>query len=116
MFAGFAAALSGIQAGGRMLGVNAHNIANAQTENFKRTHVTLEESSAGGVSVSLSQDNRPGPQLSSGEESFASREGSNVELERERIQSIEASNMIQSNLASLRVQDRVLGALLDIRE
>ena len=44
MFLGFSSALSGVQAGGRLLGASAHNIANALTENFKRTQATFEES------------------------------------------------------------------------
>ena len=55
MFLGFASALSGVQAGSRILGASAHNIANSQTEDFKRTRTTLEESSSGGVVVSLSK-------------------------------------------------------------
>ena len=114
MFPGFATALSGIQAGGRILGVGAHNIANAQTENFKRTQATLEESSAGGVIVSLTKDHRPGPQFTTGEDPFTLREGSNVELEEELIHTLEASHLIQANLASIRTQNKVLGSLLDI--
>jgi len=49
MIAGMASALSGIQAGERMLSIGAHNIANAQTESFKRTRALLEESSAGSI-------------------------------------------------------------------
>ena len=116
MFSGFAAALSGIQAGGRILGVGAHNIANAQTENFKRTQATLEESSAGGVIVNLTQDHRSGPQLPTGDDPFTFREGANGELEEELIQSLEATNLIEANLASIRTQDTVLGSLLDIVE
>jgi len=114
MFTGFSLALSGIQAGGRILGASAHNIANAQTENFKRTQTTLEESSAGGVIVSLSQDNRPGPQLPTGDDPFAFRQGSNVDLGEEIIHTLEATNIIETNLASIRTQDKVLGSLLDI--
>lgn len=116
MFAGFATALSGIQAGGRILGVGAHNIANAQTENFKRTQATLEESPAGGVIVSLSKDLRPGPQLPTGDDPFTFREGSNVDLEEELIHILEATNLTEANLASVRTQDTVLGSLLDILE
>jgi len=116
MFSGFAVALSGIQAGSRILGANAHNIANAQTENFKRTRATLEESLAGGVIVRFSQDQRPGPQLPTGDDPFTFREGSNVELEEELIHTLEASNLIEANLASIRIQDKVLGSLLDIFE
>jgi len=114
MFTGFALAISGIQAGSRILGTSAHNIANAQTENFKRTHAILEESSAGGVIVSLSQDNRPGPQLPTGDDPFTFRQGSKVDLQNEFIHIVEASNIIEANLASIRTQDKVLGSLLDI--
>lgn len=114
MFTGFAMALSGIQAGGRLLGASAHNIANAQTENFKRTQATLEESSVGGVTVSLSRDNRPGPQLPTGDDPFTFRQGSNVDLGEELIHTLEATNIIEANLASMRTQGKVLGSLLDI--
>ncbi|MFA9562116.1 MAG: flagellar basal body rod C-terminal domain-containing protein [Nitrospirota bacterium] len=114
MFLGFASALSGVQAGSRILGASAHNIANAQTENFKRTRTTLEESSSGGVVVSLSKDHRPGPQFTTGEDPFTLREGSNVELEEELIHTLEATHLIEANLASIRTQDQVLGSLLDI--
>jgi flagellar basal body rod protein FlgG len=116
MFAGFATALSGIQAGGRLLGSGAHNIANAQTENFTRTQATLEESSAGGVIVSLSQDQRPGPQLPTGDDPFTFREGSNVDLGEEIINTLQATHLIEANLATIRTQDKVLGSILDIIE
>ena len=116
MFSGFAVALSGIQAGGRILGASAHNIANSQTENFKRTQATLEESPAGGVRVSLSQDQRPGPQLPTGDDPFSFREGSNVELEEEIVNTLQASHLVEANLASIRTQDEVLGSILDIIE
>ena len=116
MFVGFSSALSGVQAGGRLLGASAHNIANALTENFKRTQATFEESPAGGVVVSLTQDQRPGPQLPTGDDPFTFREGSNVEVEEELIHTLEATHLIEANLASIRTQDKVLGALLDIVE
>ncbi len=116
MFPGFATALSGVQAGSRLLGVSAHNIANAQTEDFKRTRATFEESSVGGVIVSLSQDQRPGPQLPTGDDPFTFRHGSNVAVEEELINTLKATNLIEANLASIRTQDRMLGSLLDIFE
>jgi len=116
MFLGFSSALSGVQAGGRLLGASAHNIANALTENFKRTQATFEESPAGGVVVSLTQDQRPGPQLPTGDDPYTFREGSNVEVEEELIHTLEATHLIEANLVSIRTQDKVLGALLDIVE
>ncbi len=114
MFAGIASALSGVQAGSRLLGVSAHNIANAQTDDFKRTQSTFQESSAGGVVVSLTQDQRPGPQFSTGDDPLSNRQGSNVDLAEELVHTLEASRIIEANLASIRAQDTALGSLLDI--
>ncbi len=114
MFAGIASALSGVQAGSRLLGVSAHNIANAQTEDFKRTQATFQESSAGGVVVSLTQDQRPGPQFSTGDDPLNNRQGSNVDLAEEIVHTLEATRIIEANLASIRAQDNALGSLLDI--
>jgi len=114
MIAGIASALSGIQTGGRMLNVGAHNIANAQTEGFKRTRALPVETAAGGVTVTLDKDVRPGPQFFSNENPFTPRERSNVDLGEEIISNLQAANLIEANLASLRIQDRALGSLLDI--
>ncbi len=116
MFSGFAPAVSGIQAGSRILGVSSHNVANAQTENFKRTHANLEESASGGVLVSLSTDTRPGVQFATGEDPFAFQQGSNVALEEELINTLGASNLVEANVASIRLQEQALGSLLDILE
>ncbi|MEX0829045.1 MAG: hypothetical protein WD032_02270 [Nitrospirales bacterium] len=116
MFLGFTSALSGVQAGGRLLSASGYNIANALTENFKRTQATFEESQVGGVVVSLTKDQRPGPQLPTGDDPFTFREGSNVELEEELLHTLEATHLIEANLASIRTQDKVLGSLLDIVE
>lgn len=114
MIAGIASALSGIQTGGRMLSVGAHNIANAQTEGFKRTRALPIESSSGGVTVTLDKDVRSGPQFFSNEDPFMLREGSNVDLGEEIISNLQAANLIEANIASLSIQEKVLGSLLDI--
>ena len=116
MLSGFSAALSGIHAGGRILGVTAHNIANAQTEEFKRTRALPEESAAGGVTVTLTQDLRPGPAIFDPQDPLTYREGSNVDLGEEIVTTLQTTHLIEANVASLRTQDRMLGSLLDILE
>jgi len=116
MIAGIASALSGIQAGGRILNVGAHNIANAQSENFKRTRALPVESAAGGVTVILDKDVRSGPQFFSNEDPTIPREGSNVDLGEEIISNLQVKSLIEANIASIRIQDKVLGSLLDITE
>ncbi|MDT3779998.1 hypothetical protein PJI16_20765 [Nitrospira sp. MA-1] len=115
MIAGMASALSGIQTGGRILSVGAHNTANAQTESFKRIRALPVESSAGnGVRVTLQTDERPGPQFLSSVDSISLREGSNVDLGKEIISNLQAVNLIEANIASTRIQDKIFGSLLDI--
>ena len=116
MVAGMASALSGIQTGGKMLSVGAHNIANAQTDGFKRTRALPVESAGGGVTVTLQTDERPGPQFLSSEDSLTLREGSNVDLGEEIMSNLQAVNLIEANMASVRIHDKVLGSLLDITE
>jgi hypothetical protein len=44
------------------------------------------------------------------------RQGSNVDLGEEIISQLQAVNLIEANIASARIQDKVLGSLLDITE
>lgn len=116
MIAGIAAALSGMQTGGRILGVGANNIANAQTEGFTRIRALPKELSPGGVTVILDRDEGLGPQIFSHEDPLILRKGSNIDLGEEIISHLQAVNLIEANIASARIQDKVLGSLLDIIE
>jgi len=108
MIAGMASAFSAIQAGARMLSIGAHNIANAQTEGFKRTRAIPVESSAGaGVTVTLQKDERPGHQLLFSQDALRLREGSNVDLDEEIISNLQTVNLLEANIASVRIQDQV---------
>ncbi len=113
MNAGIYAGLSGIQAGARMLNVGAQNIAHAQTEGYKRTRAIPVESSAGGVVVHLEKDERPGPsRVSYGK----FREDSNVDVGEEILSHLQAGHLLKANIASVEIQDTLLGSLLDTKE
>jgi flagellar basal body rod protein FlgG len=120
MMAGIAAAFSGIQTGGKILTVNAHNIANAQTPGFTRTRVLPLASPAGGVTYSLDQVQAGSLSVSDegspSEDTSTTWEGSDVDMGEEMISTLQAVHLIEANLASMRIQDRLLGSLLDITE
>ena len=117
MLGGIEAALSGMLGAGRMLGASAHNIANAQTEGFKRIKALPEESSAGGVRVSLEQDQTAGPSFfTPDEDGLTLREGSNVDLTEELTNTLQATHLFEANVASFKAQHKTLGFLLDIIE
>jgi flagellar hook protein FlgE len=113
MNAGLFAGLSGIQAGARILNVGAQNIAHAQTEGYKRTRAIPVESSAGGVIVHLERDEGRGPLIVAQGEP---REGSNVDIGEEIISNLQAVHLLKANIASVDIQDTLLGSLLDIKE
>lgn len=110
MLGGIEAALTGMQTAGRMLGASAHNIANAQTDGFKRLKSIPEEGSVGGVRVTLAQDHTAGSAF------LAMHEGSHVDIQEELINTLEATQLFEANVGSLKVQSKLLGTLLDIVE
>jgi flagellar basal body rod protein FlgG len=113
MNAGIYAGLSGIQAGGKLLNVGAQNIAHAQTEGYKQTRAIPMESSSGGVIVHLEKDKGRGTLFVS---QGMSREGSNVDIGAEILSNLQAVHLVEANIASVNIQERLLGTLLDIME
>ena len=76
-------ALSAIKAFGTKIGVTANNIANMNTDGFKKSRVVLEEGHPSGVTVSIEEVNTPGAILPARDGSGETRETSNVALEEE---------------------------------
>ncbi|OQX18414.1 MAG: hypothetical protein BWK76_07565 [Desulfobulbaceae bacterium A2] len=115
MLSGMEAALTGLQAYGTKMQATAHNVANLNTEGFKRTRVLLQESSAQGVETFAEQDMSPGAmvveQSGQGEEL---REQSNSDLGNEFVDMMVTSHGYSANLKVLQTSDQMLGSLLDI--
>ncbi len=93
-----AIALSGMNAAQNRLDAAAHNVANVQTEPFRREQVLQQEQPSGGVSTSRSR---------------ASAEGS--ALEADMVEQMQASSVYLANLAVFRTSDEMMGALVNMR-
>ena len=92
-------ASSGLQAAQLRLDSSAHNVANMNTNGFKRQTVAQEPvPDLGGTRASLGQ---------------AGDEG--VALEQEAVEQMSATYAFKANLQALKTQDAMMGALLDIR-
>ena len=92
-------AASGLGAAQLRLDSAAHNVANVNTGNFRRQEVVQTEAPGGtGVQASLRQADSPG-----------------VALEQEAVDQMAATYAFKANLQTLRTQDRMMGALLDVR-
>jgi len=115
MITGIHSTLSALRAFGDKIGVAAHNVANVETEGFKKQRALLSEEADQGVRVDIEQVNTPGPLIPSVENGqTVLREGSNVELGEEIPESKLVRRYYQANLRLLVTQDEMVGSLIDI--
>ena len=107
--------LSAIKAFSTKMGVTANNIANVETEEFKKSTATLVEGSKENVEVEIDQPDIPGPvvvEVTNGQ--LTEKEMSNVDLAEEIPQTMIAQRGYEANLAALRTQDEMLKSIIDI--
>jgi len=107
--------ISALQAHVKKLGVNAHNIANVNSEGFKKYQATMEEDFPGGVRVNISRVNSPGHPyevIENGQP--VEKETSNVDLTEEIPNLMIAQRGYEANIKVIQTQDKVIGSLLDI--
>jgi flagellar basal-body rod protein FlgC len=109
-------ALSGIRAFETKLDVSANNIANAQSDGFKKDRVQLTATATGGVSANVEKIDTPGPLVGEDTpEGYLTVEKSNVELAEEIVNMQTAVYGVKANMMTLRAQDEMMGTLLDMK-
>jgi flagellar hook-associated protein FlgK len=91
-------ALSGMQAAQTQFRASAHNVANLQTEGFRRQEVQQTARSPGGVSAEVVRAGSQGP-----------------DLVRDVVDQLQAKNAFLANLAVFKASDKLAGALLDTK-
>ena len=93
-----AISLSGLQAAQTRLNSSAHNIANGQTEGFRRLEVQQQTQADGGVSTQVDRAAAPGEALAT-----------------DMVDQLQAKNSFLANLSVFKTNDRMLGSLLDAK-
>lgn len=96
--------LSGLQAATTRLDASAHNIANAQTPDFRREVVRQQT-----VGTGQGQE-QPGVVVTIGKSSEIG-----ADLAADLVEQMAASATYKANLHSIRTQGELMGSLLDIR-
>lgn len=115
MISAISSSISALSAFGKKLGVIANNIANVNTEGFKKSRAILKEGPNGGVQVSINRINSPGyPIMEEGTGEMTDRETSNVDLTEEIPQLLLTRRGYQANVKTIKTQDEMLGTLIDI--
>ncbi|WP_210546712.1 flagellar basal body rod protein [Rhodoferax sp. PAMC 29310] len=90
--------VSGMAAAQTRFHTSAHNIANLQTDDFKRQQVEQTAESAGGVSTTLSRAEKSGNAL-----------------EADVVAQLQAKNEFLANLSVFKTANKMQGALLDVK-
>ena len=97
------------------MGVNGYNIANVNTDGFKKYRADIVELSNGSVGTDIHQVDTPGiPYYDPGSQTM--KETSNVNLAEELTQLIPAEIGYKANLKMISAYDEMVGTLLDIFE
>ncbi len=107
--------ISALRAFVTKLGVTADNIANVNTDGFKRNRAYLHEDVNVGVRVNIKKDESPGLRydaIENGEK--VEKETSNVNLAEEIPDLMLTKRAYQANLKTIDTQEEMLGSLLDI--
>ena len=107
--------VSALQAYKSQMEVTSNNIANVNTEGFKKSKATLQEGTNGGVQVDIKQVDTPGHRYQALEgDQMVERETSNVDLSEEVPQMMVTQHAYQANMKVIQTQDEILGNMLNI--
>ena len=109
----FSAALSALGSLFRKMDVTANNIANVNTNGFKKNRADFEDIYPSGVKVSISQVDTPGDPLPP-DEKDKEQESSNVNLAEELVNLITTQHALAANIKTITTEDEMRKALLDI--
>ncbi len=107
-------ALSALGAFGKKLEVTANNIANVNTESFKKSRAIFQEADQSGVTVTVSKVNTPGAPIPPEDGSGKMNESSNVDPAEEIVNLLTTQLGFQANLKAIMADEEMLGSLYDI--
>ncbi|MFH2045021.1 MAG: flagellar basal body rod C-terminal domain-containing protein [Pseudomonadota bacterium] len=95
------------------MGVSGNNLANVNTDEFKKSRTDIVELSNGSVDAQISVVDTPGALYSEpGDPTI--REMSNVDIAEEIVQTIPTQHGYEANLKMISIYDEMLGSVIDI--
>ena len=108
-------AIGALAAFRKQLNVTANNVANINTQGYKKSRVNFSEGPNGGVVTSMTQVDTPGySQETIQNDRVVATESSNVDLTAELTELVTAKAGYKANLKPLQTQNDMQGTLLDI--
>jgi len=115
MISAISSAVTAISAFDKKMAVTSNNVANSETEGFKKSRADLKEGDSGAVQVDISVVGTPGPVITVEENNgLVEKEMSNVDLAEAIPQTIITQNGFEANIKTLKTEDEMMGTLLDM--
>jgi flagellar hook protein FlgE len=116
MISASSSALSALQAFGTKIQSNANNIANANTDGYKKTRVTLAGKDPQGVHAQIEKSGTAGPTVQQeGNSGVETIELSNVDMGNEIPEMLLSSTYYKANLKTIQIENEMLGSLLRLK-
>jgi flagellar basal body rod protein FlgG len=116
MISAMNSSLSALSAFARKQESVAANIANVNTDGYKKTRVTIKSDEAGAIHPEVSRVDTPGPlAYEQSPDGYQLVELSNVDIAEEMPQTMLNSRFYQANLKVLQVSGEMIGSLLDAK-
>ncbi len=112
MITGVSSSLAGLYAFSTKLSVTAGNVANVNTDEYKKSVATITDDKNGLPEVYTKRIESQGALVQ--EADGTQRELSNVDLAEEIPQMMISQRGYEANITALKVQDETIGSLLDI--
>jgi flagellar hook protein FlgE len=111
----FGIALDALKAFSIKLDVNANNVANVDTNNFRKSRVELQENANGGVQVTINGIDSPGMDLDPNVRTGEAQQSSNVALEEEIADQITTQYFYEANILTVKTAAEMQKELFDIK-
>jgi len=108
----FNSSISGIRAATNMLNTSAHNIANSNTDGYKKQHVNLKSDHGGGVIAEITESPERGSLYKNKRGDAV--ETSNVNYIEEVVTQIKARHLLSANAAVLKHTNEAQESIMDI--
>jgi len=116
MLSGIQAALSGLQAFTTKIDNNANNIANMNTNGFKKNRVVLSAQAPQGVKATIERVSTPGASVAEmTDQGYQMIEQSNVDLGEEMPDMLLNKHGYFANIKTLQATNQMIQSLLDIK-
>jgi len=108
---------SALRAYSSQINANANNIANVNSENYKRQDAVVNQDNNLQPSTQIRRDNTPGPirQTISDDGKQKFQEMSNTDLAKEMTGMITAQNSYSANLKTIETKSQMTGTIIDIK-